>query len=87
MSDAEPRGADAVADRRWARVRQIAADIERLEAFDRREGLDDDGRTELARLRIQAERASTRAMLADDLADRIDQAERSRDRADGAPGS
>jgi len=33
---------------------------------------------ELARLRIQAERASTRAMLADDLADRIGQAERSR---------
>jgi hypothetical protein len=71
-------GADEVADRRWARVRALAADIERLEALDRRDGLDDDARVELARLRIQAERASTRAMLADDLADRIDQAERAR---------
>jgi hypothetical protein len=33
---------------------------------------------ELALLRIQAERASTRALLADDLADRIDQAQRHR---------
>jgi hypothetical protein len=73
-----PGGADEVADRRWDRVRGIAADIARLEALDRREGLDEDARMELARLRIQAERASTRAMLADDLADRIGQAERSR---------
>lgn len=72
------QGADAVADRRWARVRELAADIARLEALDRAEGLDDDARIELARLRIQAERASTRAMLADDLADRIEQAERRR---------
>lgn len=71
-------GADEVADRRWARVRELAADIARFEALDRAEGLDDDARMELARLRIQAERASTRAMLADDLADRIDQAERRR---------
>jgi hypothetical protein len=69
-------GAQSVADRRWARVREIAADISRLEALDRREGLDDDLCMELARLRIQAERASTRALLADDLADRIDQAQR-----------
>jgi hypothetical protein len=74
-------GADEVADRRWARVRALAADIERLEALDRRDGLDD-ARVELARLRIQAERASTRAMLADDLADRIDQAERARSGGD-----
>lgn len=71
-------GADQVANRRWARVRELAADIARLEALDRAEGLDDDARMELARLRMQAERASTRAMLADDLADRIDQAERRR---------
>jgi hypothetical protein len=73
--------AGSVADRRWDRVRQIAADIERLEALDRAEGLDDDARMELARLRIQAERASTRAVLADDLADRIDQAQRTRSRS------
>lgn len=71
-----PAGAESVADRRWARVRELAADIGRLEALDRREGLDEDGRLELARLRIQAERASTRALLADDLADRIGAARR-----------
>lgn len=76
MSGEGPDGAGSVADRRWERVREIAADIQRLEALDRSEGLDDDARMELARLRIQAERASTRAMLADDLADRIDQAQR-----------
>jgi hypothetical protein len=65
-------------------VRALAADIERLEALDRRDGLDDDARVELARLRIQAERASTRAMLADDLADRIDQAERARSGGDSS---
>ncbi|MGA0068328.1 MAG: hypothetical protein ACO3PB_02555 [Miltoncostaeaceae bacterium] len=76
MSGEGPEGAGSVADRRWTRVREIAADIQRLEALDRSEGLDDDARIELGRLRIQAERASTRAMLADDLADRIDQARR-----------
>lgn len=78
MTGGEGQGADQVADRRWARVRELAADIARLEALDRADGLDDDGRMELARLRIQAERASTRAMLADDLADRIDQVARRR---------
>ncbi len=76
MSGEGPEGAGSEAYRRWERVREIAADIQRLEALDRSEGLDDDARMELARLRIQAERASTRAMLADDLADRIDQAQR-----------
>ncbi len=80
MSTPRRDDSGSVADRRWDRVRQIAADIARLEALDRAEGLDDDGRLQLARLRIQAERASTRALLADDLADRIDQAQRMRDR-------
>lgn len=71
-------GAAEVADRRWALVRRYAADIARLEALDRSEGLDEGGRMELARLRINAERATTRAMLADDLADSIDEAERRR---------
>lgn len=87
MSPEDMGGAGSVADRRWARVRAIAADIARLEAHDRADGLDDDERMELARLRIQAERASTRAMLADELADRIDQAERTRDRHGGAAGT
>lgn len=79
--------AGSVADRRWDQVRRIAADIDRLEALDRAEGLDEDGRMQLARLRIQAERASTRAMLADDLADRIDQAQRTRSRGARAAGT
>lgn len=87
MSAEGPEGAGSVADRRWDRVRRIAADIARLEALDRDDALDDDGRMELARLRIQAERASTRALLADELADRIDQAERTRDRSGGAAGT
>jgi hypothetical protein len=78
MTGSGTDGAPSVADRRWARVREIAADIASLEALDRRDGLDEGGRMELALLRIQAERASTRALLADDLADRIDQAQRHR---------
>ncbi len=73
-----PQGADAVADHRWARVREIAADIARFEVADRANGLDEDQRTVLARLRISADRASARAMLADDLADNIASAERSK---------
>jgi hypothetical protein len=87
MSAEGSQGASSVADRRWARVRELAADIARLEVLDRDDALDEDGRMELARLRIQAERASTRAMLADELADRIDQAERTRDRSGGAAGT
>ncbi len=73
-----PQRADAVADGRWARVREIAADIARLEVADRADGLDENQRTVLARLRISADRASTRAVLADDLADSITSAERSK---------
>ncbi|MFM8827750.1 MAG: hypothetical protein ACKOGE_00485 [Actinomycetota bacterium] len=87
MSGEGADGAGTVADRRWHRVREIAADIARLEALDRADGLDDDARMELARLRILAERASTRARLADELADRIDQVERTRDHRGGAPGT
>ncbi|MBM3635047.1 MAG: hypothetical protein FJW99_07140 [Actinobacteria bacterium] len=87
MSADDPDGAGTVADRRWDRVREIAVDIARLEALDRADGLDADGRIELARLRILAERASTRAMLADELADRIDEVERTRDHRGGAAGT
>lgn len=72
----EGAGAGAVADRRWARVREIAADITRLEAAERADGLSDGELTELARLRLAAERASARAILADELADSIAVAER-----------
>lgn len=74
---------DAVADRRWARVRELAADIARLEAVDDDDALGDEGRMELARLRIAAERASARALLADHLADRIESVRRGRARGDG----
>ena len=69
-------GSDGVADRRWARVRGLAADIARLEAADNDDALDDDGHMELARLRIAAERASARALLADEMADRIESVRR-----------
>ncbi len=84
MTARPPRGAGSVADRRWARVREIAADIQRLEALDRAEGLDEDARVQLASLRILAERASTRALLADDLAEAIEDAERTRSRGGNA---
>ncbi len=87
MTAAGPRGAASVADGQWATVRQIAGEIERLEALDRGEGLDEDGRAVLARLRIRAGRASSRAVLADDVADRIDRATRTRDRGGGATGT
>ena len=73
-----PEGADAVADRRWGQVREIAVAIGRLEAAERDRDLTDDEQMSLARLRIEAERASARAVLADELADRIASAERAR---------
>ena len=75
---ATPEGADAVADRRWGQVREIAVAIGRLEAAERDRDLTEDEQMSLARLRIEAERASARAVLADELADRIASAERSR---------
>jgi hypothetical protein len=73
-----PEGADAVADRRWGQVREIAVAIGRIEAAERERDLTDDERMSLARLRIEAERASARAVLADELADRIASAELAR---------
>ena len=87
MSDPEPaptpEGADAVADRRWGQVREIAAAISRLEAAERDRDLTDEEQMSLARLRIEAERASARAVLADELADRIASAERTRRTSSG----
>lgn len=78
-----PEGADAVADRRWGQVREIAAAIGRLEAAERDRDLTDDEQMSLARLRIEAERASARAVLADQLADRIASAERNKRASSG----
>ena len=78
-----PEGADAVADRRWGQVREIAVAIGRLEAAERDRDLTEDEQMSLARLRIEAERASARAVLADELADRIASAERTRRASSG----
>jgi hypothetical protein len=78
-----PEGADAVADRRWGQVREIAVAIGRLEAAERDRDLTDDEQMSLARLRIEAERASARAVLADELADRIASAERAKRTSSG----
>ncbi len=78
-----PEGADAVADRRWGQVREIAVAIARLEAAERDRDLTDDEQMSLARLRIEAERASARAVLADELADRIASAERTKRTSSG----
>ena len=78
-----PEGADAVADRRWGQVREIAVAIARLEAAERDRDLTEDEQMSLARLRIEAERASARAVLADELADRIASAERTKRTSSG----
>ena len=55
----------------------------RLEAAERDRDLTEDEQMSLARLRIEAERASARAVLADELADRIASAERTKRTSSG----
>jgi hypothetical protein len=64
-------GAEAVADQQWQRVRALAQVADRLERQEADGGLDDDGEMRLARARIRAARAADRAMLADEIADRL----------------
>lgn len=64
-------GAEAVADKQWERVRALARVAERLERQEAEAGLDDEGEMRLARARIRAARAADRAMLADQIADRL----------------
>lgn len=76
MSDREhdehaPDGADAVADTQWRRVRDLAQTAERLAALQAAGDLDDDGEMRLARARLRAARAAERALLADEIADRL----------------
>lgn len=61
----------AVADELWRRVRELAARVRALEEIDAVDGLDEDGRARLVALRLRAERATRRAGLADELADRL----------------
>jgi hypothetical protein len=64
-------GADSVADEQWRRVRALASTVARLEAQEAEGGLDDDGEIRLARARLRAARATERALLADEIADRL----------------
>jgi hypothetical protein len=64
-------GAQAVADQQWQRVRALAQVADRLARQEAESGLDDDGEMRLARARLRAARAADRALLADQIADRI----------------
>jgi hypothetical protein len=64
-------GAEAVADKQWQRVRDLARVAERLAQEDAIGELDEGGQMRLARARIRAARATDRAILADELADRM----------------
>lgn len=66
-----PGGAASVADAQWQRVRALASTVSRLEAQGVEDGLDEDGEARLARARIRAARAAERALLADEIADRL----------------
>lgn len=73
-----------VADGLWRRVRHLAAQIAALEDVERLDGLDEDGRSRLASLRLRCARAADRAALADDLADRLSRVRRPDGAAPGA---
>ena len=66
-----PPGADLVADAQWERVRALASTVARLEAHEVEHGLDEEGEARLARARVRAARAAQRAVLADEIADRL----------------
>jgi hypothetical protein len=80
----EQPGPEAVADAAWERVRELAG---RAEALERLAATDPDPDAELAmrlaRARERAGRAVDRAELADALADRLSELERSRHRPTG----
>ena len=62
---------EAVADELWGRVRTMASRLARLEEADAIGELDEEGRGRLAVLRLRCSRATERARLADELADRV----------------
>jgi hypothetical protein len=66
-----PDRSQAVADELWRRVRELAERIAALERIDALGELDDDGRVRLDGLRLRCARATRRAVLADELAERV----------------
>jgi hypothetical protein len=76
---------EAVADELWARVREMAARVARMEAADAIGDLDEDGRARLGLLRMRCSRAAERARLADDLSDRVAEARAARRARSGEP--
>ena len=62
---------EAVADELWDRVRTMAARAAALEQAEALGELDEEGRGRLAALRLRCSRATARARLADDIADRF----------------
>ena len=82
MTSPAPIGPDAVADAEWARVRALAEKVARLEAGARERHLSDEERARLDRARAKVARATDRALLADALADHMNDL---RPRRRGAP--
>ncbi len=71
MSGATDDRSERVADELWDRVRTMAARAAKLEEADALGELDEEGRGRLAALRLRCSRATERARLADDIADRF----------------
>ena len=71
MDDDLPAEPERVADELWARVRVLAARVERLSAAADVDALGPDDVMRLERARVRLTRAAERAQLADDLADQV----------------
>jgi len=84
VDDDLPAEPDRVADELWARVRVLAARVERLTAAADADGLGPDDELRLERARVRLTRAAQRAQLADDLADQVAEV-RLRRRREGSP--
>lgn len=72
---------ESVADELWNRVRTMAARAARLEQADALGELDEEGRGRLVALRMRCSRATERAQLADEIADRFAEVRAERARA------
>jgi hypothetical protein len=84
VDDELPAEPDRVADELWARVRVLAARVERLSAAADVDALTPDDELRLERARVRLARAAQRAQLADDLADQVAEVRMRRRRA-GSP--
>jgi hypothetical protein len=76
-----PAEPDRVADELWARVRVLAARVERLSVAADEDALGPDDVLRLERARVRLARAAERAQLADDLADQVAEVRMRRRRA------